>query len=135
MANNPQLSDAAANAEAAALGALLNAGFMRLYDGTQPVNANTAISGNTLLAELTFGSPAFASPSGGVAAANAIAPDTDANATGTATWFRCVASDGATVVFDGTVGNSGCDLNINATAIQQHAEVDVTSFTITALET
>jgi hypothetical protein len=132
--NNPQLSDAAANAEAAAVCTLLNSGFLNIYSGSQPANANTAVTSQVLLATLTFGSPAFGNPSGGVATANAITPDTSAAATGTATWFRCTKSDGTTVVFDGSVGTSGCDLNINTTAIQANAEVDCSSFTFTALE-
>lgn len=134
MANNPQLSDEAANAEADAVCSLLDGGFLRVYDGAQPANANTAVTTQNLLAELTFGSPAFGSASGGVATANAITPDTDANATGTASWFRAVKSNGTSVLFDGSVGTSGCDLNINTVAIQQHAEVDCTSFSFTALE-
>jgi len=134
VALNPHISDTAANAEADALCALLDNGYLRIYDGAQPANANTAITTQTLLAELRFGATAFGSASGGIATANAITPDTDANATGTATWFRCLKSDGTTVVMDGSVGTSGCDLNLNSTAIQQHAEVDVTSFTYQAKE-
>ncbi len=137
MANNPQLSDTAANAEADNLCALLNTGYLRIYDSTgtgQPANANTAITTQVKLAELRFGSTAFAGAVAGVATANAITSDTNAAATGTATWFRCFKSDGTTVVMDGSVGTSGCDLNINTTAIQIHAEVDVTSFTFTARE-
>ena len=33
------------------------AGVIRLYSGTVPANANTALSGNTLLAELTCSDP------------------------------------------------------------------------------
>jgi hypothetical protein len=134
MANNPQLSDATANAEANAVAALLNSGTLLIYSGSQPANANTAVTSQTLLATLTFGATAFGSAVGGVATANAITPASTAAATGTASWFRCLTS-GSAVVFDGTVGTSGCDLNINTTAIQQNAEVACTSFTFTALET
>ena len=134
MANNPQLSDATANAEANAVAALLNSGTLLIYNGSQPANANTAVTSQTLLATLTFGATAFGSAVGGVATANAITPASTAAATGTASWFRCLTS-GSAVVFDGTVGTSGCDLNINTTAIQQNAEVACTSFTFTAQET
>jgi len=134
MANNPHFSNTAANAEADAVAALLNSGYLRIYDGSQPANANTAVSTQTLLAELRFGSTAFAASSGGVITANAITDDTDANATGTASWVRCLKSDGTTVIMDGSVGTSGCDLNMNSTAIQIHAQISVTALTLTITE-
>ena len=42
-----------------------------------------------------------------------------------------IKSDGSTVLFDGTVGVSGCDLNIATTAIVAGAIVGVTSFVYT----
>ena len=133
MANNLKVAEAGVNAEAAALGALLNNGYLRIYSGTQPTNPEDAKAG-TLLAELRFGATAFGSPSAGVITANAITQDSDADATGTATWFRCLKSGGVDItdnVFDGSVGTSGCDLNLNTTAIVQHAQVSVTSLTYT----
>lgn len=44
MAKNTQLSNAAVNAEADALSALLNTGYLRIYSGTQPATADTASS-------------------------------------------------------------------------------------------
>ncbi len=131
MAYAPSLSSTAANAAVNAVTSLLNNGYLRIYSGTKPANANSGLSGNTVLAELRFSSSAFGSASGGVAQANAITADTSANATGTATFFRAFRSDGSTVVFQGTVGTSGCDLNINSVAIQAGAMVSVTSLTYT----
>jgi hypothetical protein len=131
MALSPKLSTTSVNAEADAVCALLNGGKLQIYDGAQPATADDAIGTQVLLAELTFGNPAFASASGGVAQANAIPPDTDANATGAAAWFRCLKSD-LTKVYDGSVGTSGCNLNLNSTAIQIHAAVSVDSFSFTA---
>jgi hypothetical protein len=130
MALNPKLAVAFRNSALNTILANLNSGFLRIYDGTQPTDADTAITTQNLLAELTFGSTAFASASGGSATANAISDDTDANATGTASWFRCFKTDGTTAVMDGSVGTSGCNLNLNTTAIQIHADVAVTSFTV-----
>jgi hypothetical protein len=62
---------------------------------------------------------------------SAITADASANATGTATWFRCVDSTGTCCV-DGNVGTSGSDLNLNSTSINSGVQVSVTSFTITA---
>jgi hypothetical protein len=134
MALNTQITDAIANAMCAVLTALCNGGTINLYSGTQPANANTAVGvGNTLLATLTFNGTAFGSPVAGVATANAITSGT-AIATGTATWFRALKSDGVTVVYDGSVGTSGANLNLNSTAIQINATVSITSLTFSVLE-
>ena len=37
----------------------VGAGTIKIYSGTQPANADTALSGNTLLATLTFTDPAL----------------------------------------------------------------------------
>lgn len=132
MALQPRLTNLGANAEVDALAALLNGGFLDIYDGTQPATADTAISGQNRLASLAFGNPAFAAASGGVAAANPISSDTDNDATGTATWFRCWKSDHTTPVLDGSVGTSGANLNLNSVSIQIHAQTDVTGFSLTA---
>jgi hypothetical protein len=132
MALNPKLSNAAANAEVNALTALLNSGFLDIYDGTQPTDADTAVGAQVRLASLGFGATAFGTGVAGVATANAITSDDDADATGTATWYRCWKSDHTTAVADGSVGTSGANLNMNSVAISIHAAVSVTSFTLTA---
>ena len=132
MANNPKRSNVAASAEADAVCPLLNTGYLRIYDGTQAATADTAVGAQVLLAELRFGATAFGAAANGVATANAISSDTDANATGTASWFRALKSDGTTTIFDGSVGASGADLNLNSVAVQIHAQVDVTALTYTA---
>lgn len=124
------LANIGANAAADAVVDQADGGALRIYAGSQPANADTAVSGQTLLAELTLGSPAFGAALGGVATANAITGDSSANATGTAAWFRVVTSGGA-ALWDGAVGTSGSDLNLNSTSIQSGAAVDVTSFTFT----
>lgn len=134
MSNISNLSDTAANAEANALAPLLNGGFIEFYTGTQPVNANTALSGNTLLATLTFGSPAFGSAAASVITANAIASGT-AVATGTATFARLYKSDGTTVVMDVAVGTTGAGINLNTTSIVTGGLVSITSFSHTVSET
>jgi len=70
-----------------------------------------------------------------VATANAITADSSANATGTATWFRALESDGTTAVFDGSVGTSGANINLNSVAISVGAAVSVTSYTYTQSKT
>ena len=131
MANNLKISSTAVNAQADALSDLLDNGYLRIYDGTQPANANTAITTQVLLAELRFNATAAPAASGGVLTMNSIAQDSSADNTGTATWFRALKSDGSTVVFDGSVGTSGCDLNLGSTSITSGASVAVTSMTFT----
>ena len=102
--------------------------FLRIYDGTRPATGGTA---TTLLAELTCNATFAPASSGGVLTLNAITQDSSANATGTATWFRIVKSDGTTFVMDGNVGTSGSDLNLTTTSIVITQPVSVTSFVLT----
>jgi hypothetical protein len=142
MAHTPFFSDEAAKAAVDALAALANSGKLRIYDGAQPTDANTAVGAQVLLAELSLSSTAFgaavASGSAGskvvTATAATITDDSTADASGTAAWFRVVKSNGTSVVFDGSVGTSGADLNLATVAIVAAADVAVTSFTITMTE-
>jgi hypothetical protein len=84
-----------------------------------------------LLAELRFGATAFGAAVAGVATANAITAEDAALATGTATWFRALKSDGTTVVFDGSVGTTGANMNINNADIQANVGVSVSLLTYT----
>lgn len=133
MALNPKLSTVGANAAADATCALLNGGDLLIYDGTQPADANTAVTTQTLLATLTWNATAFAGASGGAAVANAITSAT-AVASSTATWFRARKSDHSTVVFDGSIGTSGANLNLNSVVISSGATVAVSAFTYTQSE-
>jgi hypothetical protein len=130
MALNPKLAVARRNAALDNILANLNNGFLDIYDGAQPTDADTAIGSQVLLASLTFGATAFGSASAGLATANPITADLSADATGTAAWFRCFKSDHTTAVLDGSVGTSGCNLNLNSTAIVSGANVSVTSMAV-----
>lgn len=135
MANNFKRSNEAANAEANTIGHLLDSGYLRIYGGEQPADADTAPTTQTLIATLTFGSTAFSTASSGVITASSITSDTSADATTGATWFLCVKSDDTSYVLQGSVGSTDADLILNSTAIQSGAEVAVTSFTYTASKT
>lgn len=102
--------------------------LLRIYDGSRPATGGAA---TTLLAELTCNATFAPAASGGVLTLNAITQDSSANATGTASWFRIVKSDGTTFVLDGSVSTSGSDLNLTTTSIVATQPVSVTSFTIT----
>jgi hypothetical protein len=104
-------------------------GFLRIYNGTQPTGPDTALAGNTLLAELPLSSTFAAGASGGVLTASAITDETSAIATGTQTWFSLVTSAGVRIV-DGSCGNGSGDLNLSGT-ITLGGTVSVTSLTIT----
>lgn len=104
-------------------------GVLNIYSGTRPATGG-ALSGNTLLATVTFSKPSAPAASNGVLTFNAIAADNSAAATGTATWAR--ATDGAgNFVFDANVGTSGSDINLNSTSITAGGIVSITSATIT----
>jgi hypothetical protein len=104
-----------------------NGGTLRIYSGGMPADANAPLSGNSLLASLGFPATAFSAAVNGVAVANAISPDTSADATGTASFFRVLESDGSTVVFQGTVGMAAAELNLTSTAIVAGGPVSVSS--------
>lgn len=131
MASNLKVNVGGRNAMLDGLNTAIGASApLRIYDGTQPATAGTAISTQTLLAELTGNASAWAgSASSGVLTANAITQDSSANATGTAAFFRLA---GSTATIDGTVGTSGADMNLNSVSIVSGGSVSITSFTITA---
>lgn len=129
MALNTQLANATVNAEADALSALLDNGYLRVYDGTQPATADTAISTQVLLAELRFNVDAAPAAVGGLLTFNAITSDSSANASGTAAWFRCLKADGTTVVMDGSVGTSAANMILATTTITLGQTVSCSSFT------
>jgi len=108
----------------------LNSGKLRIYDSTQPTDADTALGSQVLLADLALNATAFAAASSGSKAANAISDDTSADATGTASWGSLLTS-GNVRKLDYSVGTSGCNLNLNSVAISSGATVSVTSFSIT----
>jgi hypothetical protein len=111
--------------------AISTSGLLRIYDGSVPTNADTALGAQVLLAELALSSAFAPGASSGVLTASAITSDTSANATGTATFFRLVTSGGTSKV-QGTVGTSGQDLNLNTVSIVAAATVAVSSMVITS---
>jgi hypothetical protein len=111
--------------------AISTSGLLRIYSGTQPTNPDTALSGNTLLAELACSATFAPGASGGILTASAITADSSADATGTAT-FGTLTTSGGTRKVDFSVGTSGADLNLNTVSIVSGAQVSVSSAAITA---
>lgn len=141
MAKQPSISNTAAKAACDAILGILDIsseeGIMRVYSGTQPTNTDTAVGGQTLLAEMSMSGPAFppaadAAP-GAVATANSI-DTTIALDTGLAKWFRLFSATGIAVL-DGSVGLSDADAIIDATSIQAGTIVQCISFKYTFRET
>ena len=117
MARNLVLENVAVNAEANALAAAANDGFIRL---------RTAVG--VVAAELRLGNPAFGGAALGMITANAITPDAGAVG-GIVTQYQVFQNDGATLLWTGTVGTvpGDFDLVMNSTDIQAGAEVTITS--------
>ncbi len=115
------------NALLTSYGANFNSGTLVIYAGAVPANADTALSGQTVLGTLTFGSTAFGTAAAASMTANAITQDSAADATGTATFYRAFASGGSTVIEQGAVGTSGAELNLNTTSIVIGGPISVTS--------
>ena len=136
MALNPKTNAASRNLSLNAAFDTLNSGSLRIADGTQPTDADTALGAQVDLADLTFGATAFAAASAGSKAANSITQDSSANASSTATWATLQASGVAfsgsnARVMDMSVGTSGANLNLNSVAISSGAAVSCSSLTIT----
>lgn len=129
-----QAASAARIAGINAIAALHNSGFIRIYttDSNDPDTNPSA----TLLAELTFGSTAFATATddgtNASAVANAIGDDASANASGTAAHFRTFASNGTTLLTKGTVTavGGGGDMQLNTLTIVATGAVSCSSFTL-----
>jgi hypothetical protein len=102
--------------------------LINIYAGGQPANANTAISGQTLLVTLTV-TGSFGTDSNGTITLSSVANGT-AVATGTAAFFRITKSDGTTVVMDGSVAISDADLVLNNTSIATGQVVSISAGTI-----
>ena len=131
MARSTKLANASATTAANAVVDQADGGKLRIYTGSQPVNPATAASG-TLLVEATLGTPAFGAASNGVATANAIANAVITN-TGAPGWYRILASNGTTVLWDGSVGtiSGSFDMVIGASTITAAGELAVNSLTYT----
>jgi hypothetical protein len=129
MASNLKYSNGTRDAQQQGLITYAGSGsIIRLYDGTQPANANTAIVSQTLLVSLPIAG-VFGTDSNGTITLGSVTSGT-AVASGTASFFRIVKSDGTTVVMDGSVGTSGADMNLNTTTVASGQTVSITAGTI-----
>lgn len=124
------LKDAVLAPIVTAIDAGSGAGTIKIYSGTIPANAATAITSQVLLGTLTFSDPC------GTIAENAltmdaITQDSSADATGTAAWARIANSDGVTVMdINVTTTGGGGALTLNTTNIVIGGPILITSFII-----
>ena len=131
MALNPQLSEEAANAQANALAALLNTGWLRIYSGPSRSAAMTPSPSTTCCwPNCASGPPPSRPPCGGVLTANALTADAAANASGEAEWCRLFKSNGTAPVMDGTVGIDDSNVILSTTSIVAGTNVAVASLVI-----
>jgi hypothetical protein len=129
MASNLKYSNGTRDAQQNGLISYASTGsIIRIYSGSQPANANTAITSQTLLVPLVI-SGSFGTDSNGTITLSTVTNGT-AVATGTASFFRIVKSDGTTVVMDGSVGTSASDMNLNNTSIASGQTVSISAGTI-----
>lgn len=131
MSTNIEWAVAKRNTRLDSVRAAANSGKLRIYNGTKPTNADTALSGNTLLAELTMNATAFPAASGGVLTANAITGDASADASGTASFWRIYESDGTTMWGQGTCGTSGESMTLPTLTITAGVAVNISALTVT----
>lgn len=122
-------SDATRHAQNEGLIAFAGTGALfNLYSGTQPANANTAITTQTLLVSMPIAS-VFGADVDGTLTLSAVT-QANASATGTISFFRIFKSDGTTVIMDGSVGLSSADLILNSVDVFAGQAVDITAGTI-----
>jgi hypothetical protein len=124
-----RLANATRSAAADAAVDLLNSGTIQIRSATQPTNVADAAAGN-LLGTLTFGGTAFGAASNGVATANAIASDTNADNSGTAQYARILTS-GAAIHSDCTCGMGSGDIDFDNNVIVAGGTIAISSMTWT----
>lgn len=125
-----QYSTTARNAMLDALNAVIGGtGKIRIYSGTRPATVDTALSGNTVLAELALSATALQAAASGSATLNTISNDASADATGTAS-FGSILTGANVRVVDFNVGTSGSDVNFNTVSFVSGAVVSITSMSL-----
>lgn len=105
--------------------------YLLIYTGSPPAHCSTAASG-TLLASLPMSNP-IGTVTTGVLTMSAITSEATGNSGTAGYWRICTASNGTTVIAQGTVGVTGSDLNFAGGVVWTSGEtIGITSFTITA---
>lgn len=141
-----QFTDAIRNAMldqlTAAIDSGLGAGIIAIYSGTKPATVATALSGNTLLAQIPLADPSALGAASGVLTFDfdPDIQDPSANATGTATWFRVYSSADGTTISEAnakaqgtvTVTGGGGDMTFASVSFTATEPITLTTGTLTA---
>lgn len=122
----------------------LDGGFLYIYDGTPPADADAANSGNTLLCTISVDGLGvtglgFGTASSGVLSKDAAETWQGTNAaTGTASFFRWTESGGTPAAastteqrIQGTIGVAGADLNLSSVSLTISATQTIDFFNVT----
>lgn len=127
-----QFSAAVNNARLDAIESAIGASaVLKIYDlaAGAPANCAAAITG-TVLATIVLPADWMNAASGGSKTKLGTWQDAAADASGVADFFRLFASDGTTCHAQGTVGQSGADLNVDNTNIAAGQTITINTFTI-----
>ena len=132
MALDLQVSVAVQNAMLDSIESTIGTGpILTIRTGAQPANCAAANSG-TVLATLTLPSDWMNAASANSKTLLGTWQDTSADASGTAAHFRIHDSTGTTCHIQGTVGTSGCDMNLDSVSFTAGQSFTITSFTLAA---
>lgn len=122
--------NATATARRDAIDAAATPGVVRLYTGSMPADADTAVGGQTLLGTVTCAQPC-GSVADGKLTFSSLTQDDSADASGTAAWARIEDGDGNAVV-DLTVSatGGGGELQLNTTSIVAGGPIQIDALEI-----
>lgn len=108
------------------------AGYIEIYTGTKPAGPGTAITSQVKLGTLALSYPCGAVADGALTF-GAITQDSQADATGTATWARVYDSTGvAKIDVDATVTGGTGFMQMNTTGVIINGPILINSCVITA---
>lgn len=134
MPSNFKLGTGARNAACNGIVDLFDNGTIAIRTGAPPTNVSDASSG-TLLGTCTFGATAFGNSSTGTATANAVTSDTNADASGTAGYFRGYPNAAADTAAEmqGTAGEAADtpDMTFDNKTIVAGGTIAISSMTVT----
>lgn len=128
MAKRTRLSSLVVSGQAEFLAKLLNNGFIDIYDGQQPEDADEEITDQRLGVTLQFGSPAFLPPVKGVISANLVRSGVAVAELKKATWARLYREDHKTKVMDVSVGERDANILLPTTHLVRGVTVSCSSF-------
>ena len=125
-----KITNEAAAAMLTALGNLVSGGSLKIYSGTVPATAATALSDQVKLFEDSWSAAAYSSVSNNVMTMDHSQLSAQAVADGDASFYRVETSLGATR-WQGTVGTSDANLIVDSVAFTTGGVVTILGWTVT----